>query len=67
MRKTWLFSQEKILIDNYSDCTIKELCELLPMKSKNEINCKVARLKKQNKITSNRKKEVIDRAYSQRK
>lgn len=64
--KRWKFSEEKILIENYNDKTIKELQELLPNRDENAINCKIKRLKKQNRIVSNKSDDAVSRAYQQR-
>lgn len=64
--KKWKFSEEKILIDNYSSNTIKELIELLPGRDQNNINMKIKRLKKQNRLTDTKSDDAIDRAYKQR-
>lgn len=64
--KKWKFSEEKIIIDNYSTCTIKELMELLPGRDQNNINMKIKRLKKQNRLTDIKSAEAINRAYKQR-
>ena len=64
--KKWKFSEEKIIIDNYSISTIKELMALLPGRDQNNINMKIKRLKKQNRLTDIKSDEAIDRAYKQR-
>lgn len=64
--KRWKFSEEKILIDNYSTSTIKELIELLPGRDQNNINMKIKRLKKQNRLTETKSDDARSRAYKQR-
>ncbi len=64
--KKWKFSEEKILIDNYPNSTIKELVVLLPGRDQNNINMKIKRLKKQNRLTEAKTEEAINRAYRQR-
>lgn len=64
--KKWKFSEEKILIDNYSSCTIKELIKLLTGRDQNNINMKIKRLKKQNRLTDVKSAAAINRAYRQR-
>lgn len=64
--KKWKFSEEKIIIDNYSSSTIKELIELLPGRDQNNINMKIKRLKKQNRLTDIKSDDAINRAYKQR-
>ena len=64
--KKWKFSEEKILIDNYSSSTIKELMVLLPGRDGNHINMKIKRLKKQNRLTVIKSEEAVKRAYKQR-
>ena len=64
--KRWKFSEEKVLIDNYSEKTIKELMDLLPNRDENAINCKIKRLKKQNRIASNKTEDAVNRSYQQR-
>ena len=49
-RKSWTYSEEKILIDNYNIKTIQELKEMLSDRDQDAINCKVKRLKKQNRL-----------------
>lgn len=62
----WKFSEEKILIENYECKTIKELADMLPDRDENAINCKIKRLKKQNRIATNKTEEAVSRAYQQR-
>lgn len=65
-RKNWTYSEERILIDNYSTSTIGELIELLPVRDADAINCKVKRLKKQNRLIEGKTKETVERSYLQR-
>lgn len=64
--KEWLWSEKKILKENYTTKTIKELEELLPSRSKDSINCQIKRLKQDGKIETTKSKEAINRAYLQR-
>ena len=65
-RKKWSYSEERILVDNYADKTIKEFLELLPTRDADSINCKIKRLKAAGKIVGGKTDETIDRAYKQR-
>lgn len=65
-RKNWSYSEERILIDNYSTCTIKELMDLLSGRDADAINCKVKRLKKQNRLIEGKTPETKERSYLQR-
>lgn len=65
-RKSWTYSEEKILIDNYNIKTIQELKEMLSDRDQDAINCKVKRLKKQNRLVEGKTEETISRAYKQR-
>ena len=64
--KRWKFSEERILIDNYSSKTIYELMELLPKRDQDSINCKIKRLKKQSRIDLNKSEDTVARSYKQR-
>ena len=64
--KRWKFSEEKILIESYNEKTIKELMDALPGRDENAINCKIKRLKKQNRIVSNKSEDTVSRSYQQR-
>jgi hypothetical protein len=66
MPKNWSFSEEKILIDNYSTSTIFELMEKLPGRDADSINCKIKRMRKQNKIVTHKTSETVARAYKDR-
>ncbi len=63
MAKRWTFSEEKILIDNYSTSTIFELIEVLPGRDLDSINCKIKRMRKQNKIVGHKTSETVSRAH----
>lgn len=67
MAKRWTMLEEELLAENYQTMTIKELMELLPGKSQDSINAKIKRLKKKEKIEGSKNKDVIDRAYRQRR
>ncbi len=63
MAKRWTFSEEKILIDNYSTSTIFELIGILPGRDLDSINCKIKRMRKQNKIVGHKTPETVSRAH----
>jgi hypothetical protein len=65
-RKTWLYSEKAILIDNYHIKTIKELEEMLPGRNADSINAEIKRLKTAGKIKGGKEEETIKRAYYQR-
>lgn len=65
-RKGWLFSEKKILIENYETATIKELINMLPGRNADMINAQVKRLKKAGKIEGNKTEETVQRALEQR-
>jgi len=65
-RKKWKFSEEKVLIDNYANKTIKELIVLLPGRDQNNINMKIKRMKKQGKLELHKTDEAVNRSYKQR-
>lgn len=65
-KKDWLWSEKKLLQENYTTKTIKELEELLPGRSRESINCQIKRLKKDGKIGDTKNKEAVNRAYLQR-
>jgi chromosome segregation and condensation protein ScpB len=67
MAKRWTMLEEELLAENYQAMTIKELMELLPGKSQDSINAKIKRLKKKEKIDGSKTRDVIDRAYRQRR
>lgn len=65
-RREWSVTEEKILIDNYFKCTIKELEVLFPERNRESINNKIKRLKQEGKIKEGKPENVIKRAYDQR-
>jgi len=65
-RKSWTYSEEKILIDHYNNKTISELISMLPGRDQDAINSKIKRLKKQNRIVSGKSADTVARAYTQR-
>ena len=65
-RKGWSYTEERLLLENYSKMTIKELEELLPRRNADMINAKVKRLKAAGKIKEGKSEETIQRAYEQR-
>ncbi len=64
--KSWTYTEECILIDNYVLKTINELENLLPGRNADSINCKIKRLKNNGKLTKNKDSSTIERAYKQR-
>ena len=64
--RTWTFSEEQTLKDNYNEKTIKELEALLPGRSREGINNKIKRLKAEKKIFKGKTKETIHRSFIQR-
>lgn len=66
MSRPWTFSEEKILIDNYSTCTVFELIDKLPGRDEDSINCKVKRMRKQNKILTHKTPETVSRSHKER-
>ena len=65
-RKGWSYSDEKKLIDNYSNKTIHELKLMFPNRSQESINNKIKRLKASGKIKGGKEEVVVQRAYEQR-
>jgi len=65
-KKRWNYTEEKMLIDNYSITTIKELMAMFPGRDEDSINSKVKRLKAKGKIVGGKTEEAIQRAYEQR-
>lgn len=65
-RKSWSYSEEKVLIDNYNSKTIKELMAMFPGRDFDSINSKIKRLKAAGKIIGGKTEEAIQRAYEQR-
>lgn len=64
--RLWSYSEEKLLVEKYEDHTIKELEELFPNRSRESINNKIKRLKAQKKLSGEKTKEAVERAYHQR-
>ena len=65
-KKAWKMAEEKILIENYETCTIKELEALLPGRNADSINAKIKRLKGAHKLTGNKDEATVRRAFDQR-
>ena len=65
-RREWSITEEKILIENYHKCTIKELEALFPERKRESINNKIKRLKQEGKIKEGKPEDVVKRAYDQR-
>ena len=65
-RKGWSYTEERLLIENYHDMTIKELEDLLPRRNADMINAKIKRLKSIGKIAEGKTEETVKRAYEQR-
>lgn len=61
--KKWTFSEEKVLIDNYTTSTIFELKDLLPGRDEDSINCKIKRMRKQGKLVGHKTPETVSRAH----
>jgi len=65
-KKRWTYTEEKLLIDNYSITTIKELMARFPGRDEDSINSKVKRLKAAGKIKGGKTEETKQRSYEQR-
>ena len=65
-RKGWTYSEERLLAENYSEMTIKELEALLPRRNADMINAKIKRLKASGRLSEGKKEETVQRAYLQR-
>jgi hypothetical protein len=65
-RRKWSFTEEKVLIENYNKCTIKELEMLFPERGRESINNKIKRLKLAGKIAEGKDEDTKQRAYEQR-
>ena len=65
-RKKWLFSETKLLIDNYETKSIQELMTLFSPRSPESINNKIKHLKADGKIIVKKSPEAVTRAYKQR-
>ena len=66
MRRGWSYTEERILIENYDEKTIKELLILLPKRNVDSINCKIKRLKAAGKLSGGKTDETKYRSYIQR-
>jgi len=64
--KSWGYSEKRLLIDNYTKLTIKELEVLFPNRTRESINNKIKRLKRSKELTSNKDKSAVKRSYEQR-
>lgn len=64
--KSWSYSEEKFLLENYKDLTIKELEEKFPNRSRESIYNKIKRLKRIGKLKEGIDEETRKRSYSQR-
>lgn len=64
--KGWGYSEEKALIANYNNLTIKELEQMFPGRSRESINNKIKRLKRSGKIKDNKDTSTVKRSYEQR-
>jgi hypothetical protein len=65
-RKGWSYSEERLLIENYHEKTIKELETMFPDRPRESINNKIKRLKKAGKIKGGKEEVTIHRSYMQR-
>jgi len=65
-RRGWSYTEEKVLIENYNACTIKELEMMFPERSRESINNKIKRLKSAGKIAEGKDEDTVQRAYNQR-
>jgi len=65
-RRGWSYTEEKVLIENYNKCTIKELEMMFPERSRESINNKIKRLKSAGKIAEGKSDDTVQRAYEQR-
>ena len=65
-RRKWSFTEEKVLIENYNKCTIKELEMMFPERGRESINNKIKRLKSAGKIAEGKDEDTKQRAYDQR-
>lgn len=61
--RKWTFSEEKILVDNYCTSTVFELKDLLPGRDEDSINCKIKRMRKQNKLIGHKTPDTVSRAH----
>ncbi len=65
-RRKWSFTEERVLIDNYNKCTIKELEMMFPERGRESINNKIKRLKAAGKIAEGKTNDTVQRSYEQR-
>ena len=64
--KGWSYSEEKFLLENYSNLTIKELEQKFPNRSRESIYNKIKRLKRVGKLKEGIDEETRKRSYLQR-
>lgn len=64
--KDWSYSEEKFLLENYKDLTIKELEQRFPNRSRESIYNKIKRLKRNGKLNEGIDEETRKRSYLQR-
>ncbi len=65
-RRKWSYTEEKVLIENYNSCTIKELEVMFPERGRESINNKIKRLKHAGKIAEGKSEDTVQRSYDQR-
>ena len=65
-RRKWSFTEERVLIENYNECTIKELEMMFPERGRESINNKIKRLKSAGKIAEGKTGDTVQRSYEQR-
>ena len=65
-RRKWSHTETKVLINQYNQCTIKELELLFPERGRESINNKIKRLKAAGKIAEGKDNITVKRAYEQR-
>jgi hypothetical protein len=65
-RRRWSFTEERVLIENYIKCTIKELEMMFPERGRESINNKIKRLKTAGKIAEGKTDDTVQRSYEQR-
>jgi len=65
-RRKWSFTEERVLIENYNKCTIKELEMMFPERGRESINNKIKRLKAAGKIAEGKSEGTVQRSYEQR-
>lgn len=64
--KNWSYSEEKFLMQHYSDLTIKEMEQHFPNRSRESIYNKIKRLKRTGKLKEGINSKTRERSYSQR-